>query len=96
MQRLRCTVTTLFTKSYSRGANIIIAIKMENSRNTEHSSLVTMEFLLVGQQEQIKQEAVLKRKGASKNNELLNYKQKWTTFSLNNVKKVNIKFSYMK
>lgn len=89
-------MTTLFTKSSSRGANIIIAIKMENSRNTEHSSLVTMEFLLVGQQEHIKQEAALKRMEASKNNELLNYKQKWTTFSLNNVGKVNIKFSYMK
>ena len=68
---------------------------MENSRNTEHSSLVTMEFLLVGQQEHIKQEAALKRMEASKNNELLNYKQNWTTFSLNNVEKVNIKFSYM-
>lgn len=96
MQRLRCTVTTLFTKSSTREANIIIAIKMENSRNTEHSSLVTMEFLLVGQQEHIKQEAILKKKEISKNNELLNYKQKWTIFSLNNVKKVNIKFSYMK
>lgn len=42
-----------------------------------------MEFLLVEQQEHIKQETALKRK-ASKNNELLNYKQKWTTFSLNN------------
>jgi len=96
LQRLRCTVTTLFTKSSTRGASIIIEIKMENSRNTEHTSLVTMEFLLLGQQEHIKQEAILKRKEASKNNELLNYKQKWTTFSLNNVKKGNIKYSYMK